>query len=1264
MFSRVLLLFILFPSSIFAQIATPLTVQDNNLNLQNIASEKLQSVIIEFDLPPKALFSESAMSIREQLGESAPISVQSEPSVSMYHDRGTQLNDMITSMRRGSSSGVLLNSDVYHDTNTMFYRTFHGMRASLDSLEINKIRSLPFVKAVYPDAVVEIQSYDSVSQIGADSVWSMYGNTGAGIRIGIIDSGVDYMHPALGGGFGAGFKVIDGWDFVDNDLDPMDEHRHGTHVAGIAAGHFTAQGSTQQPFFGVAPDAKIIAYRVLDHEGRGRMSDIIAAIERSVDPDQNGDFSDRLDVINLSLGSKTGTPDDPVSTAANNAFMAGVVVVVAAGNNGYMISGATHESLYMENGSQTIGSPAAAKYAITVGAIDRSKNLAPFSSKGPVNASFGLKPDVVAPGVDIISSIPGGSYTGMSGTSMAAPHVAGLAALLRSQNPDWNAAQIKAALTQSAENLGIPVTHQGNGLIQSMSSFRSESFRFPNELSFGMVDVSNASTVLTQDVLLCNRFDVGQYYNIESGVLPSGVAITVHTNNVFIQSNRCETIRVTFTINVNILGIVTEDIRTYGGILSISTDREDLNLPWSFSIAPTIRIHFSSTKADFVISSLTQYIHSHQSDKFNQFHWKSDRIAEIYAASSDLFTSVASFVKQNDPTHIILNENQAFNGKYAEYVIDHQDAVHEVWLPEIGYFQNISTQISELTGRVTLVTGNGLITRSVQSLSTSGLPAFKFSHISASTTLHFAQKALGVGNVPTLMIPRFQVQHGINRSLHISDSQQLFQIPLRFNITGNSVLADAIATTHPSIHIIALTGFYSDEGEYDFLHSEEISLLEAQVDDSGFAAVNYYTSENSMSGIFTATRFLIAQQIDEGFYRVFMETNPISVWGQHVITDLPSLRDITPVEYGIGETIVYGNGPLFSFVRPNFNVFGPGSINFAPIIRGPLHEIRMMDYPASTFAVRDQVGRTVYSGSLDQIPRDMTVPVGATELEINVTGHVLRGKQSITKIIGHADLNRTFATPPWIYSVLITDDNGIPVESVENGNSVNLMFAAKSIQLLQEKNVNPALTEIQWRKHGDDGTWSHVDFTYSNAVFSEAESGVDPYKTGNRDPHLVSNSTHLRRDGTRFYAPIDGTLLPDSSAIDIQFKVVDESGNYTTTVISPAFVVGNWQYEIPTGIEQPQSDNPDTFELLQNYPNPFNPTTTIRYSIPDRHSGEHVLITVHNIIGQEVSKLIDSKSVSGTFEVNFSAHHLSSGVYIVTMTAGQFRQSKKMMLMK
>ena len=368
-----------------------------------------------------------------------------------------------------------------------YTETFNGLALNITETQAKEVKSSPFVKNVFPNYEVKASLMDSVPLINADDVWQLNDNqgkkvTGEGTTIAIIDTGIDYTHPDLGGCLGSNCKVIGGYDFINYDNDPMDDYGHGTHVAAIAAGGNSLTtalgggGPTPSPFLGpfrgVAPGAKLVAYKVLNQNGSGWDSGIISAIERSVDPNQDGNFSDHWDVINLSLGG-FGDPDDPMSTAIDNAVNAGVVAAIAAGNSGQF-------------GKFTIGSPGTARKAITVGATDKTDSLAYFSSRGPVvwyndqkEGKVIVKPDVVAPGVNICAAqwdswlndrkCIDNSHISISGTSMASPHVAGVVALIKQKHPDWNPAQIKAVLKNKVKNItGKTVIEAGSGRIDAL----------------------------------------------------------------------------------------------------------------------------------------------------------------------------------------------------------------------------------------------------------------------------------------------------------------------------------------------------------------------------------------------------------------------------------------------------------------------------------------------------------------------------------------------------------------------------------------------------------------------------------------------------------------------------------------------------------------------------------------------------------------------------------------------------------------------------
>nr|WP_328587703.1 S8 family serine peptidase [Alteribacter lacisalsi] len=534
---------------------------------------------------------------------------------------------------------------------------FSGFSVTLPQTEITALLNVDGVKAVYPDVEYQIDAMefqevdpDSFSPsmmesgpfIGADRAWNELGITGKGVTVAIIDTGTDYTHPDLAHAFGD-YK---GWDFVDNNDDPQEtppgdprggSTTHGTHVAGTVA----ADGTEVK---GVAPDATLLAYRVLGPGGSGTTENVVAGIERAV--------QDGADVMNLSLGNSLNNPDWATSIALDWAMAEGVVAVTSNGNSG--------------PNNWTVGSPGTSREAISVGAtrlpynvfnaeiftsegvdypsakvmgfpneddllalsegefefayaglgypqdfegqdfegkialisrgdfafVDKAINaknagaagtiiynnvagehpdvpgmaipsikttladgqklldelekgnntvsfditlvgevgetVADFSSRGPVMNTWMIKPDVSAPGVNILSTIPTHNpsnphgYGASQGTSMAAPHVAGAAALLLEKNPDWSVEKVKAALMNTAEEMINPATGkpyplntQGAGSIRVVDSLTVETLAFPGSHSFGSFLKENGRQVERQHFEITNLSDERKRYSID-----------------------------------------------------------------------------------------------------------------------------------------------------------------------------------------------------------------------------------------------------------------------------------------------------------------------------------------------------------------------------------------------------------------------------------------------------------------------------------------------------------------------------------------------------------------------------------------------------------------------------------------------------------------------------------------------------------------------------------------------------------------------------
>ena len=339
----------------------------------------------------------------------------------------------------------------------------HGLRAGVTKVWLDGMRT---------------PSLDhSAPQIGADQAWAA-GADGTGAVVAVLDTGIDAGHPDLAE------KVVAEKNFT---TDPDgDQVGHGTHVASTIAGSGAASGGRYR---GIAPGARLLDGKVcLKAINLCPDSAIIEAMQWAVDQ--------RADVVNMSLGGPDGWETDPLEEAVNSlTASSGTLFVIAAGNEG---------------SRGTIGSPASAEAALAVGAVNRDDQIAGFSNQGPRTHDIGLKPEITAPGVDITAArardgvfgAPGDLYTVLSGTSMATPHVAGSAAILAGEHPDWKATRLKATLIGSAHPVpGTPTIAQGAGRVDVARAIGQQVTASPSTLTFGLAVWPHADDPIAERTL-------------------------------------------------------------------------------------------------------------------------------------------------------------------------------------------------------------------------------------------------------------------------------------------------------------------------------------------------------------------------------------------------------------------------------------------------------------------------------------------------------------------------------------------------------------------------------------------------------------------------------------------------------------------------------------------------------------------------------------------------------------------------------------------
>ncbi|MGL4172561.1 MAG: S8 family serine peptidase [Actinomycetota bacterium] len=462
-----------------------------------------------------------------------------------------------------------------------------GIAVDVPAKDVAILAALPGVQSVQLVTPKRVATANAAPVIRAPHVWNDGpAGTGQGVRIGVIDTGIDYTHADFGGpGTSAAYnaarasttfagttKVAGGWDFAGDayapesgvttpqpDANPVDCEGHGTHVAGIAAGYgVTTAGSrygsgqpsdytgADQPGWmdqftpqgigpGVAPLATLYALKVFGCGGSTAL--VIPALEWATDPNRDGDVSDHLDVVNLSLGSDFTSPQDPDAAAVNAAVQAGITVVAAAGNTGDI--------------HHAIGAPGNAVRAITVAATNENPTQAgeitSFSSRGGVGPAA-VKPDVSAPGARVASANVGTGFgaVAQSGTSMATPVVAGQAALVRAAHPTWTPEQVKAAIVGTARedvrsivgaNPGttLSATRAGAGRVDAERSVEASTLVFSAEEP-GAVGVSFGAVAATTDLVQSRRVTVqnlaptGQTYAVGVRTTSAVPGVTYRTS--------------------------------------------------------------------------------------------------------------------------------------------------------------------------------------------------------------------------------------------------------------------------------------------------------------------------------------------------------------------------------------------------------------------------------------------------------------------------------------------------------------------------------------------------------------------------------------------------------------------------------------------------------------------------------------------------------------------------------------------------------------
>jgi subtilisin family serine protease len=1030
----------------------------------------------------------TAIAVPQQAGETYGQIVEFvDPPAARSAGKGA-VDYQATFARFRNDLGAILNANragksaIAPEIRREYFVVFNGVAIDVPHELIAQIRALPYVKRVDSDRSVHAFASTNIAVIGADKVWSTLGSRGKGVTVAIIDTGIDYMHPALGGGFGPKFKVIGGWDFVNNDADPFDDAGHGTHVAGIVAG----ESST---ITGVAPDVSLLAYKVLGANGGGSDSNVLAAVERAADPNGDGDTSDHADVANLSLGGG-GNPDDPLSVAVDNATAAGVTFAIAAGNNGAFHS---------------IASPGTARSAITVGASDVSDSITSFSSRGPNTKNLAIKPDVVAPGLSILSSYPGNRYATLSGTSMAAPHVAGAAALLKSLHHDWTPAQIKLALMNNATLLFGEIMAGGEGRIDVYAAATRNLVVDPPSLSIGLApsDLNNWSA--TRTLHLTNRGTQAVTYNVKSNVT-LGEVVTPSSPAVTVPAGGSADVTLTFAID-NAQVITSVSSFTGGGqvvLTNAATPTDIRNIQFAFTKAARATAHFDRAYPDaiWVNASRTLAIDATFVD---------DNTSEALMLPGTwdmLIWTPEVDAKTNKTTAVdfIAREKVAMAGD-ASIALTPIDVAHTITFAgrrETG--QPLTGNGYANSGRILLDSPpGGFIT--ALSFPWTSAPVMYISDLTAQKTLLFYESMLD-----TTAHDYYVIQHP----------------PI------NGVTADAMLTTGGSalrggtVQIGMPAASRSDRRLFVLATNPALSIGTSAIGivDAPIVYAHVYVSPDVHPSYINGVAFIV---IADGLTQY---TTPLlRVMGDRLVS--VGAGTLLPWTYS-GSTYEYGLGPRFPlsiFSTPG----GSPRLSITTEILGPLGEARLVDRVGTSTSIFDAKGTRLSSAGYS-MNSEATSTHAPYRIEVSNLGTLYPGVNKTTTATMAIDSSRADYFPPAITTMILLDGSGNVVTRLEPHGSGALLFsAADFIASINTSGrtyqpIASDATKVSYRYSGEPA-WRSLTATQ---VTEDATSGA----------------------GILYRINLSDVANIDRAMVDIKFELADAAGNTTIVTMAPAFSVG------------------------------------------------------------------------------------------------------------
>ncbi|MBN1598069.1 MAG: S8 family serine peptidase [Bacteroidales bacterium] len=1039
-------------------------------------------------------------------------------------------SDITKTFKRGTSGGA--DFTIKPVLEQEYRKLYFGQAVKVDSMMIPEILQLPYVKNVYPDKVAELYLHESVSQINVDSIWNELECEGDGIRVGIIDTGIDYNHPALGEGFGSGYKVAGGYDFINEDNDPIDDNSHGTHVAGIIAGD-------NDSIRGVAPNATLYALKVLDAQGYGNFSDIMSAVEYSVDPDNNDNFSDKLDVVNMSLGGYP-SEEDPLADAVENAVFLGVTYCIAAGNDGRW----------------GIGSPGCSPSVITVGAVDKNDSIAYFSSLGPTTYTNLLKPDVVAPGIDIYSSIINGEYQKYNGTSMSCPHVTGVCALLKKLHPDWDPGMVKSSVMSTATDLGLFKTQQGAGLVNAYKAAQVNTFINKPVISFGENTLrNNAVWTSTRSIMIFNSSDSDLTYSFNIPNPVQGIDINFSDNNFIIASGYEYEVYVTITVENSLLETPPPQthsgyIDIYSGSFMLSEGDKNYNINWYFVKGIKITVEIDDNYNLFVITngviSANYGLYEAVPDKFMLPDGEYTVIAEFYESLYGNITEYPDFyykiinkviiksISTDSDTVISVSNDDAVNR--IVFATEDENGSH--------YTDNL------LKWRVTGITINDSLHYELSNFTDpdpSLFFAFYFKHFSNnniySQNRTWAEEECVIKSFDTLYISNLndnmKISVGETR-LHLGEeytfchnaTDPFYGFHTDFELTGNAKKYKMISFSDPEAEYRPewAPKLYQKENDYKIGWSFMTIYL---ANEDPLKEFNIYmpSDEDPVDDHYYQFSLYrkIPSETDES-YDVKSISSPLRCVNNSFYFGNENTPD--KLYFNPGDTITYGKGIYYQRSVPNNNDY-PEYCSIIIGIKnyGPFNEDEVLNFPIRKWTLYNEENTLIDSAEFQGFAFSDQEP-GKYKVKTENPGlYTIYDMEGVNTLNMHFDLRNEDPDPPYLSSIYSIKTNGKQDCIFEKSDTVIFRFAVSDIDIFRngDKIFKPVVndsTSIMFKEHFS-GEWTCASI---DSISYDDETGII------------------------YQAHFEDTNY-DIAYLDLKISAADEAGNCMEQIWSPAVFI-------------------------------------------------------------------------------------------------------------